>query len=194
MKRNSISGVIIALLLLSIQGCVPVIPAARPFVYDGAHNGRVVDADTGEPIEGVVVLGVWRSEFATPAGGVSDFYDAREAVTDKNGDFSIPGQGARIFSNISPMRALIFKTGYKYEDFWWHSLKKGRGQRMNVKWEGDKPIIPLKKLSMEERRRQEVPFPSEAYRKKKIPLLMKEINKEESQFGRAPYPVEEWLQ
>ena len=190
MKRNILLGLSIMLLLLTTQGCFPAI---RLFVYDGTHKGRAVDADTGKPIEGVVVLGVWRSVFATPGGAVSDFYDARETVTDKDGNFSIPGQGVMIMSNVDVMQCLIFKAGYKYQRFDWDTLKEGRGQRMNVKWEDNKPIIPLKRLTMEERRGQgEPPFPTEAYPKLRIPLLIKEINKDKIELGLPPYPEEEW--
>jgi len=192
MKTNMVFGLLVILFLLIVQGCCGI-PAIRGFVYEGAHEGRVVDADTGEPIEGVVVLGVWWSEFGTAGGGVSEFYDAKETVTDKNGDFSIPGQGMMILSNLSSMRALLFRAGYKYEAFYWHTLKEDRGQRMKIKWEGNKPTIPLKKLSMEERRRQgEPPFPTEAYPNLKIPLLIKEINKDKIALGLPPYPEEEW--
>jgi hypothetical protein len=48
MRRNILLGISFTLLSLTIQGCFPAI---RPFVYDGAHKGRVVDADTGEPTQ-----------------------------------------------------------------------------------------------------------------------------------------------
>ncbi len=65
---------------------------AYPFRYDGTYKGKVVDADTGQPIEGVVVLGVWETVTITPAGGTHDYYDAKETVTDKNGEFLISGK------------------------------------------------------------------------------------------------------
>lgn len=186
MKRNILPGLIIILLLLTIQGCFPAI---RLFVYDGTHKGRVVDADTRKPIEGVVVLGVWRSVFATPGGAVSDFYDARETVTDKDGNFSVPGQGVLILSNVDVMQCLIFKAGYKYHRFDWDTLKEGRGQRMNVKWEDSKPIIPLKRLTVEERRRQHVPCPPDEALKEQIKLIQNEINKDRIERGLDPISV-----
>lgn len=181
--------------------------------YDGPYKGRVIDADTREPIEGVVVLGIWSREHISPGGAVHTFYDAMETVTDKNGDFEIKGLGLLVLSNVIPMDVLIFKAGYEYIGMGsWKGLKsvgwKGKEEsydptlktkvikpvydpRRKVKWEGDKAIIPLKKLTMEERRKQSTPsFPSEAYEKKKMPLLIKEINKEEKFFGRQPYPEE----
>jgi hypothetical protein len=34
---------------------------------DGPYKGKVIDAETGKPLEGVVVLGVWYKELSTPA-------------------------------------------------------------------------------------------------------------------------------
>lgn len=160
--------------------------------YDGAYRGKVIDAETGEPIEGVVVLGVWSKGYPTPGGTVHEFYDARETVTDANGEFSIPGMRLRIMSNLEPMDVLIFKAGYEYLGLMpWISLKEDILLNKKIKWEENKAIIPLRKLSMEERKRLGTPsFSSEAYREKKIPLLIKEINKEEIEFGRQPYPEE----
>ncbi len=94
------------LLLISVTGCIP----AYTIRYDETFSGKVVDAETGEPVEGAVVLGVW---YVSMIYG-SKYYDARETVTDKNGEFSIHGKGLRIMSNLEPMDILIFKAGYKY--------------------------------------------------------------------------------
>jgi hypothetical protein len=107
--------------------------------YDGPYAGRVVDADNGAPIEGVVVLGVWNTEKATPGGAEHTFFDARETTTDKNGDFEIPGMGFKILSNVTPMDVLIFKAGYEHMGLYpWASLKEDILLRKKIKWEGKK--------------------------------------------------------
>src|SRR3989304_5182368 len=55
-------------LWLFTSGCVQYI--AR---YDGLYEGKIVDAETRVPIEGVVVLGVWYKEAPTVAGAVSSY-------------------------------------------------------------------------------------------------------------------------
>ena len=99
------------LILISLTGCFGYYSLVR---YDRSYKGKVIDADTGEPIEAAVVLGVWNKEYPTPGGGVSEFYDARETVTDKNGEFSISGMGLRVMSNLEPMDVVIFKAGYEH--------------------------------------------------------------------------------
>ena len=169
---------IVILTLLLASGCVYV---AR---YDGTYRGKVVDADSREPIEGVVVLGTWYTETPTLAGAVSSYYDARETTTDKNGDFSIPGQGLRIMSRLLPMDVMIFKTGYQFiGPLGWDSLTLNDYYSARIKWEGDKPIFPLKKLTMEERKRQIVPSPPHEAKKEKIRLMVNEINKDSIECG-----------
>lgn len=188
MKKHFLLTCLSVIVVLISSGCG--IAAVR---YDGPYEGRVIDADTGQPIEGVVVLGDWSREHISPGGATHTFYDAKETITDKNGEFYIEGMGLEILSNVTPMDVLIFKAGYEYLGSPWESLKKSKYliEKRKIKWEGNKAIIPLRKLTMEERRKQGTPsFPSEAYEKKRMPLLIKEINKEEKFFGRQPYPEE----
>jgi hypothetical protein len=170
---------LIVLIVISLlAGCMYVIR------YDGTYNGKVVDADTREPIGGVVVLGTWDVLHPNVAGGYHTYYDARETVTDKNGEFSIYGQGLRIMSNLEPMSVLIFKSGYSYEREAWDSLKTGLYSKDRIKWEGDKPIFPLEKLTMEERKKQgSPPDPPSGAPFEKVKLILKEIDKDRLERG-----------
>lgn len=158
---------------------------AYPFRYDGTYKGKVIDADTGQPIEGVVVLGVWETVTITPAGGTHDYYDAKETVTDKNGEFEIPGKGLRILSRLEPVRLTIFKAGYEYMDYSWETLRGDRTLSKKVKWEDDKVFVSLKKLTMEERRESLTfpPYPPTEAPQEKIKLMMEEIYKERKERG-----------
>lgn len=155
--------------------------------YDATYKGKIVDAETGEPIEGVVVLGEWDREYPTPAGAVHKFYDTKETVTDKNGDFEIPGVGLRVFTNIIPMNVLIFKAGYQHIGMGpWESFKEDGGLLMKkVKWDGDKAIIPLKKLTVEEMGKPGTypPLPPGEAPLKNIKKMLLEINKYRTRQG-----------
>jgi hypothetical protein len=183
MKRFAV-GVASLLVLTLVSGCIR---------YDGAHKGKVVDADTGEPIEGVVILGVWSREHMGPAGGTHTYYDARETVTDKDGEFVIPGIGLTggVVSFVEPMDANVFKAGYEYIGGFWDSLHIGPAPyRKRIRWEGDKVIISLKKLTMEEReKRLGPPSPPDAAPKEQIRLMLKEINKDRAELGLGPIDV-----
>lgn len=162
------------LFILSLQtGCLYAVR------YDGTYRGKVVDQHTNDPVEGVVVLGTWHTVELTVGGGVSYFYDARETVTDKNGEFSIPGQGLHIMSSLEPMSVLIFKVGYQYiGPLGWGSIKIAYSEE--IKWEGDKPIFPLKKLTLEERKKLGgLHGPPSQASYENVNLMLKEINKDE---------------
>jgi len=181
MKRVS------SVMILIFVSILAILPCAYGMRYDGPYSGRVIDADTGMPIEGAVVLGVWNTEKATPGGAVHDFYDARETLTDKNGDFELPGMGVKILSNVTPMDVLIFKAGYEHIGLYpWASLKEDILLRKKIKWEGKKAIIPLNKLTMEERRKRilgKENFP--IYKQK---YFVNELNKEYFEAkGFSPY-------
>jgi hypothetical protein len=121
--------------------------------YDGPYKGKVIDADTGKPIEGAVVLGVWYWLASVGGGGgFSKYYDTQESVTNMDGEFVIKGLGLKILTTIDSMNVLIFKAGYKYIGPGpWESFKLDGGLlNKKITWEGNKAIIPLRKLSMED--------------------------------------------
>lgn len=156
----------------------------------GPLQGKVLDAETREPVEGVVVLIEWRLIHFF-AG--STFYDAQETLTDKNGDFYIPGMWT--VSPIAWLKAeahlILYKSGYRglhsmwevvVEDLeqWKYPREKGESYVSNV--EEGKPVIMLKKLTIEERKRFSTPGTGDIPHEKKK-LLMQEINKERKFFG-----------
>lgn len=162
--------ILIFIALIFLQGCMYAVR------YDETYRGKIVDAKTGEPIEGVVVLGTWSVLHPGLAGGSHSFYDARETVTDKNGGFEIHGMGLRILSNLEPMDVLVFKTGYTYEKvsmdpeyYYLHDW---------IKLEDGRLIIPLRKLTIEERKkRRSLPYISHEAPLEKVILMLKEIDK-----------------
>lgn len=158
---------------------------------DGPYEGKVVDADSGEPIEGVVVLGEWSNEHISPGGAVHSFHDAQETITDKNGEFRIEGMGLDILSNVTPMDILIFKAGYEYLASPWESLKKSRYliEKRKIKWIENMAIIPLRKLTMEERKKQGSPDFSALIPGVKMKAMLQEINKDRLERGLAPYQL-----
>jgi len=168
------------LMILTLQiGCVYAVR------YDGPYHGKVVDQETREPIERAVILGTWGVYHYGLAGGYTTFHDARETVTDRNGEFTISGHGLLILSSVGPMDALIYKSGYTYyRSGPWSTIKTGLYSSKDVKWEGNVPIFPLRKLTEEERKKQLLPSEDD------VPsvLMRQEINKEALFRGYSPLP------
>jgi hypothetical protein len=80
----------------------------------GPYRGRVLDAETGKPLAGVVVVAVWRRDRIMPFHSRSEHYAAREALTNADGEFVID---ANNMERNAPKRTrhpffTIFLPGY----------------------------------------------------------------------------------
>ncbi len=86
-------------------------------------HGKVVDAETKKPVEEAIIVASWNESTATISGGSAKFKDAREVLTDKNGEWQIRGpKGDRIISQFLAIipgvyyteapEFIIFKPGY----------------------------------------------------------------------------------
>ncbi|OGL46732.1 MAG: hypothetical protein A2W05_02175 [Candidatus Schekmanbacteria bacterium RBG_16_38_10] len=81
-------------------------------VYGATFKGKVIDADTKEPIEGAVVVASWSEERADIAGPTSRFKDVKETLTDNNGEWKIEGPVGSKESNIKSLFTFITGTYY----------------------------------------------------------------------------------
>jgi len=109
MKRLNVMSIMLLLLLMN-SGC------AIYHHYD-PYYGKLVDAETKQPLEGGVVLFYYMTYLhLSPGGPVSYFLDAQEVVSDKNGEFMIPSLNAFAFRPLSTFREKpyinIFKPRY----------------------------------------------------------------------------------
>lgn len=155
----------------------------------GPFSGKIVDADTKAPIEGVVVLVEWHKKQLLADASI--YLDAQETVTDKDGNLYLPGiwvfnpfHRYTVYSIIT-----IFKSGYEAERWAfskWEEINPKVEDILKVEDKG--PVIMLKKLTMEERRKNipgEPIVPDNSYHsvKYKWILLRLEINKERKMLG-----------
>ncbi len=104
------------LLLVLILGLLSGCACSHEF---GPYKGKVVDAETGEPIAGTVVFMTFLTEggqFIGLGGGYLEYANAVEVLTDRNGEFSIPVQ--KLVANKflhrweNKGRVIIFKPSY----------------------------------------------------------------------------------
>ena len=89
----------------------------------GPWKAQIVDAETGQPIEGVVVVAIWKTE---PAGirmhPNREFFDVDEVVSGVDGRIVIPERTLfswQRFTWVIGPQILMFKAGYGI----WDSLK-----------------------------------------------------------------------
>lgn len=103
--------ILVGSVILLSAGC------AGHFVYaSGAYRGKVVDAGTGQPLAGAVVLAVWYREVPTaPHGPAVDYHDALEVLTDAQGEFLIPAKThVTPIGKIREPEFVIYYPGYGY--------------------------------------------------------------------------------
>lgn len=150
----------------------------------GPYQGKVVDVDTKEPIEGVVILAKWSQPHSQILKGGTTVIDAQETITDTNGEFYI--SGIWVLNPLSRISAdvtiYIYKSGYNFLEIgvfrkWTEFETYMKGITYVI--EDGKPVFLLKRLTIEERRR----FSPGGDRLFKVPdekqkLLMQEISKE----------------
>jgi hypothetical protein len=92
-------------LLLALTGCRTGEEQWGPF------RGRVVDAETGNPIAGAYVTVLWIRE--PPNFHFTQwFYDAQETVTDANGLFEIPRRTRLLTAFVNAPRVGVFAPAY----------------------------------------------------------------------------------
>src|SRR2546422_5889249 len=87
----------------------------RPVPLSGPWRAQIVDAETGQPLEGVIVLALWdKRSFGWPHPD-RNYHDIDEVVSDKDGRVVIPARGASSrhpFERIIGPIITIFKPGY----------------------------------------------------------------------------------
>jgi hypothetical protein len=97
-----------------VVGALPTVTALAA----GPYRGRVIDAETREPLAGAVVLVYWiRNAPGIGHGPAESFLGAEEALTDDRGEFIVaenPPSNWIPFTWRSLPNFIIFQPGYGY--------------------------------------------------------------------------------
>lgn len=156
------------------------IAAGAEFTDFGPYRGKIVDAETKEPIEGAVIFIEW---VKLHAFGGSTFIDGQETLSDKNGEFYISGIWA--FNPWKRLTSEAIMTIYKssYQGIVTGAWKKWKEfsppLEYVLKVEDGKPVFLMKRLTIEERKQAPLfpdPVPTTPDEKKR--LLLQEMEKD----------------
>jgi hypothetical protein len=114
---SRVNRIILLLIMVSI-GLFLCASSAYAWLYYSKPEfyGRVIDKETKQPIEGAVVVVLYEKwESHGPGGGSAVPFDAKETLTDKNGDFHFPSYRTLIgpLSRQEDADFIIFKPGYR---------------------------------------------------------------------------------
>jgi hypothetical protein len=83
---------------------------------DGPYQVKVIDRDSKQPIEGAAVVAVWWQQSPHVGHYMRDIYDAQDAITDQQGNFTIAGI---VGGSVNPLAKIeepiftVFKPGYE---------------------------------------------------------------------------------
>ncbi|MBI5591266.1 MAG: carboxypeptidase regulatory-like domain-containing protein [Deltaproteobacteria bacterium] len=190
--------------LLLLFSCV----SAHAWLYysKSEFRGRVIDAETKEPIEGAVIVVLYMKwEFGGPGGGSTVPMDAKETLSDKNGDFYFPSYETMIgpLSRERVAEFIFFKPGYKsvtyiegkkIPDEIYLAIKKEMvGKDGEIKhtdrwdhlltYKGPLGVVELQKAITREEKLRAIPSPPTDYTSKELPLFIKIINEEGNNLG-----------
>jgi hypothetical protein len=174
--------------------------AAWASYHDGPWTAQIVDAETGQPLEGVIVVAFWVKLTPGPIHPGETFYDAIEVVSDVHGRVTVPPLRRRSPDALSPIKGpefCMFKGGYgewrfQGADQWLLRDAFVRDELNKQAWErfrGAGVIIELPRLTTREERRRmlaRVPTPSRVP-PELVPLLMDAKNQESVAVGLTPY-------
>jgi hypothetical protein len=173
---------------LLVPALLSMLAVVGPAGAAGPWRGQVVDAETGQPLEGVVVLAVWDKLSPGVMHPRREYHDVDEVVTDADGRFVIPERRvatANPFVNLDGPNLHMFKPGYgRWRD---RGLPK-EFDRYDVLRLMEKQIVtfelpPLKSLP---ERRKRLPSPPSNAPFSKIPRFMNAIEEEALRIGLPP--------
>lgn len=132
-------------MLLSITSC------GTSLKFYGKFCGKIVDKETNKPIEGVVIIASWLTfNIMTEGYSLTRPYKISEVVSNDKGEFCLHGQGFSFFPYNPSVE--IFKSGYAaiQTPYYPHFIDNPY-YRDSISWEGNRAVVKLTKLSIEER-------------------------------------------
>jgi len=167
-----------------------------------AFRGKVIDAETKEPIEGAVVVAVYQKYpiISGPAGGSASIVKLKETLTDKKGGFYFPPYT----TIIQPLAMeeetvfIIYKPGYgnypgrhvspprlvSHEKFFSKELgTKGEKHFKSKTVSFSYGVVELPRLRTSKERLKAIPGGPGDTGSEELPLLYKAINEERKRFG-----------
>ena len=189
-----VAGILLGLLMLT-WCAVAVSQTGQPLErylngHRGPYRGRVLDAETGKPLAGVVVVAVWRRDRIMPLHSRSEHYAAREVLTNADGEFVIDAEDVE---RNAPKRTwhpffTIFLPSYGR----YRSPASTRTTVTQRFFEGPGTTVELPRLNTKDERRMHLrtlsPYGLSETPFIEIPEFMRLVNQESVTLGLEPYP------
>lgn len=184
--------IMVSITFIFLAASVVPVEAGNYFRYDEDVQGKIFDAETHQPLAGVVVMAMWVTLHTRITIEPEErYYDYFETLTDANGEFTIPGKGRNIFRNMPPPKISIYKAGYPIRDIRFSVTDYPDG--LEVKFKDGKRIVSYQKLPSNKRKEyvehyRKIPFygmatPDMLVPRDKYPLYSAELVKDYQAIG-----------
>lgn len=169
-----------------LLGMLAALPGCAVVHHYDSITGKVVDLDTGEPLEGAAVHASYYTTFYNMIDPTSWYLNSQETLTDAKGEFIIPAQFSFAFRPMNLFDDMvlfrIFKPG--------HECFPGKNTRPSLIYlkEKDRNIILLPKTVTREQHLQSLschPWSSDIT-VDEYPILFDLLNKESINLGLGP--------
>jgi hypothetical protein len=123
MENVRILGGVMKTFLIFATFLILIIPTTSFSLILGPYTGKVIDSQTGEPVEGATVLVYWVGHFPVPPDGYSAELAAKLVYTDKTGKYTIPTTVVTLglLSLYHEARLVIYQPGYQVHSDWQHA-------------------------------------------------------------------------
>jgi len=161
---------------------------SEPAAAAGPWRGQVIDAETGKPLEGVVVLAQWDKLSPGAIHAAREFYDVDEVVTDADGRFAIPERRvltANPFVSLDGPILHMFKPGFG------PGLERGLPEYANIidmrrLMEKQGVVFAMTPVRTREQRRETWPHVPSEIPNSKMRRFLEAINQERRSYGLGP--------
>jgi len=182
---------------------VGILLIALPQAAAGAEfQGTVVAADTGQPLQGVVIFAAWFRRYTGIVHGWvgNDYYASEETVSGPDGKFVLRDHSTwtllPFITKIDGPQFIIFKAGYGQWDFHeartWPSMHANLWEyqaRVEEAWKrfrGSGITLELPRLRTREERLKSLPHSPSDVPTARMPKLLDSINREAVALGLEP--------
>lgn len=153
------------------------------------YQGKVIDAETKEPLVGAVVLAIWYRE-APGLGGhgpAEGYHDALEVLTDAQGEFTVPAKThLTAFGKIREPKLVIYYPGYS--SFPLYQVRPQDDKEIAASYEQRFFHVELRKLKTRQERVEHagVPLFAGGVPERKMPNLIRLVNAERQALALKP--------
>lgn len=147
-QKSAFAAVVVIIL------CLPLLAGRFVFLYvDGAYQGRVLDMESNQPIEGAVIMGLWR-RVSIGAHPVETYHDVQETLSDSEGNFTLPGTWGASFPLITGIKEpefVIFRPNYAaFRGAW--SARFSPGGPVQLSQQDGRTVFRVRRLTVREER------------------------------------------